>query len=71
MDLKPLPISQQKLEKRFGQSSVFAASTLLEHGGSLKSASAASLLKEAIHVISCGYEDKSEWGTEVNLKPFI
>lgn len=71
VDLKPLPISQQKLEKRFGQSSVFAASTLLEHGGSLKSASAASLLKEAIHVISCGYEDKSEWGTEVNLKPFI
>ncbi|KAL0284056.1 UNVERIFIED_CONTAM: Cellulose synthase A catalytic subunit [UDP-forming] [Sesamum angustifolium] len=23
------------------------------------------LLKEAIHVISCGYEDKTEWGTEL------
>ncbi|MBV7591608.1 hypothetical protein KVQ90_24425, partial [Escherichia coli] len=25
----------------------------------------ASLLKEAIHVISCGYEDKTEWGKEI------
>ncbi|KAG6751592.1 hypothetical protein POTOM_043789 [Populus tomentosa] len=57
--------SEQKLEKKFGQSSVFVASTLLEDGGSLKSASPASLLKEAIHVISCGYEDKTEWGKEV------
>jgi cellulose synthase A len=30
-----------------------------------KGASSASLLKEAIHVISCGYEDKTEWGKEV------
>jgi cellulose synthase A len=57
--------SEQKLEKKFGQSSVFVASTLLEDGGTLKSASPASLLKEAIHVISCGYEDKTEWGKEV------
>lgn len=54
-----------KLEKKFGQSPVFIASTLLEDGGALKSASPASLLKEAIHVISCGYEDKTEWGKEV------
>ncbi len=54
-----------KLEKKFGQSPVFVASTLLEDGGALKSASPASLLKEAIHVISCGYEDKTEWGKEV------
>jgi hypothetical protein len=26
------------------------------------------LLKEAIHVISCGYEDKSYWGKEVSSK---
>ncbi|KAK9109607.1 hypothetical protein Sjap_017667 [Stephania japonica] len=58
-------ISEQKLEKKFGQSPVFVASTLLENGGALKSASPASLLKEAIHVISCGYEDKTEWGKEV------
>ncbi|KDP36709.1 hypothetical protein JCGZ_08000 [Jatropha curcas] len=56
---------ENKLEKKFGQSPVFVASTLLEDGGSLKGASPASLLKEAIHVISCGYEDKTEWGKEV------
>jgi Cellulose synthase len=44
---------------------VFVASTLLENGGTLKSANPASLLKEAIHVISCGYEDKTDWGKEV------
>ncbi|KAL5226019.1 hypothetical protein ABZP36_012658 [Zizania latifolia] len=53
-------VNQQKLETKFGQSSVFVASTLLENGGTLKSPSPASLLKEAIHVISCGYEDKTD-----------
>ncbi|KAL8459237.1 hypothetical protein ACS0TY_036639 [Phlomoides rotata] len=56
---------QIKLEKIFGQSPVFVASTLLEEGGVPQGASSASLLKEAIHVISCGYEDKTEWGKEV------
>ncbi|XP_040998839.1 cellulose synthase A catalytic subunit 2 [UDP-forming]-like [Juglans microcarpa x Juglans regia] len=56
---------QVKFEKKFGQSSVFIASTLMEDGGVPKGASPASLLKEAIHVISCGYEDKTEWGKEV------
>ncbi|URE23688.1 Cellulose synthase [Musa troglodytarum] len=58
-------MSQQKLEKKFGQSPVFVASTLLENGGTLKDATPASLLKEAIHVISCGYEDKTDWGKEI------
>ncbi|XP_057806916.1 cellulose synthase A catalytic subunit 5 [UDP-forming]-like [Salvia miltiorrhiza] len=58
-------ISQEKLEKKFGQSPVFVASTLSEDGGVLKEVSSTSLLKEAIHVISCGYEDKTEWGKEV------
>ncbi|XP_047969549.1 cellulose synthase A catalytic subunit 5 [UDP-forming]-like isoform X2 [Salvia hispanica] len=58
-------ISQEKLEKKFGQSPVFVASTLLENGGMPNSISSTSLLKEAIHVISCGYEDKTEWGKEV------
>uniref|UniRef100_UPI001CB90B87 cellulose synthase A catalytic subunit 2 [UDP-forming]-like isoform X1 n=1 Tax=Erigeron canadensis TaxID=72917 RepID=UPI001CB90B87 len=62
---RSLPISQIKLEKKFGQSPVFIASTLIEDGGVLPGASSASLLKEAIHVISCGYEDKTEWGKEV------
>lgn len=64
-------VNQQKLEKKFGQSSVFVASTLLENGGTLKSASPASLLKEAIHVISCGYEDKTDWGKEVKFGAWL
>ncbi|XP_049388070.1 cellulose synthase A catalytic subunit 2 [UDP-forming]-like [Solanum stenotomum] len=56
---------QIKLEKKFGQSPVFVASTLLEDGGIPPGATSASLLKEAIHVISCGYEDKTEWGKEI------
>ncbi|XP_020212231.1 cellulose synthase A catalytic subunit 5 [UDP-forming] [Cajanus cajan] len=58
-------LAQLKLEKRFGQSPVFVASTLLENGGVPHDVSPASLLKEAIQVISCGYEEKSEWGKEV------
>lgn len=64
-DEKSLLMSQRSLEKRFGQSPVFIQSTLMENGGLPQSANPASLLKEAIHVISCGYEDKSEWGKEV------
>ncbi|XP_021737744.1 cellulose synthase A catalytic subunit 6 [UDP-forming]-like [Chenopodium quinoa] len=56
---------QVKFEKKFGQSPVFIASTLMEEGGMPHGVSEASLLKEAIHVISCGYEDKTEWGKEV------
>lgn len=58
-------MSQMSLEKRFGQSAVFVASTLMENGGVPQSATPETLLKEAIHVISCGYEDKTDWGTEV------
>ncbi|KAL6218214.1 hypothetical protein ACLB2K_011429 [Fragaria x ananassa] len=56
---------QIKFEKKFGQSPVFIASSLMEDGGVSMGTSSASLLKEAIHVISCGYEDKTEWGKEV------
>lgn len=63
---KSLLLSQRKLEKRFGQSPVFVASTLLENGGIAEGSSPPSLLKEAIHVIGCGYEDKTEWGKEVH-----
>ncbi|RWR85292.1 cellulose synthase A catalytic subunit 2 UDP-forming [Cinnamomum micranthum f. kanehirae] len=62
---KSLLMSQRKLEKRFGQSPVFVASTVRENGGIAEGASSASLLNESIHVISCGYEDKTEWGKEV------
>ncbi|VVB13296.1 unnamed protein product [Arabis nemorensis] len=64
-DEKALLMSQMSLEKRFGQSAVFVASTLMENGGVPPSATPENLLKEAIHVISCGYEDKSDWGMEI------
>ena len=66
-DEKSLLMSQMSLEKRFGQSAVFVASTLMENGGVPQSATPETLLKEAIHVISCGYEDKTDWGSEVCL----
>lgn len=59
-------ISQMSFEKTFGLSSVFIESTLMELGGVPDSANPSMLIKEAIHVISCGYEEKTEWGKEVN-----
>ncbi|WZZ30857.1 hypothetical protein YC2023_014258 [Brassica napus] len=41
---------------------ILVTSTLMEDGGVPPSSSPAVLLTEAIHVISCGYEDKTEWG---------
>ena len=61
-------MSQKSLEKRFGQSPPFIQSTLMENGGLPQSVNPASLLKEAIHVISCGYEDKSKCGKEVRVE---
>ena len=65
-------MSHMNFEKRFGQSAAFVTSTLMEEGGVPPSSSPAALLKEAIHVISCGYEDKTDWGLEVKApKPSI
>ncbi|KAG2242793.1 hypothetical protein Bca52824_095366 [Brassica carinata] len=64
-DEKALLMSQMSLEKRFGMSAVFVASTLMENGGVPPTETPENLLKEAIHVISCGYEDKSDWGMEI------
>lgn len=63
---KPSVMSQEKLEKRFGQSPMFVASTLREDGGPAIDGSPSAMLNEAIQVISCGYEDKTEWGKEVS-----
>lgn len=60
-------ISQMSFEKTFGLSTVFIESTLLENGGVPESTDPSMLIKEAIHVISCGYEEKTEWGKEVCL----
>ncbi|GFS34861.1 cellulose synthase family protein [Actinidia rufa] len=65
-DDKELLMSQMNFEKKFGQSAVFVTSTLMVEGGVPPSSSPAALLKEAIHVISCGYEDKTEWGLEIS-----
>ncbi|MFS8033031.1 putative cellulose synthase (UDP-forming) [Helianthus anomalus] len=64
-DDKELLKSQINFEKKFGQSAIFVTSTLMFDGRVPPSSSTASLLKEAIHVISCGYEDKTEWGLEL------
>lgn len=65
---RSLLISQMSFEKTFGLSTVFIESTLLENGGVADSANPSTLIKEAIHVISCGYEEKTAWGKEVNQK---
>eukprot|EP01018_Ginkgo_biloba_P000408 Gb_07428 [translate_table: standard] len=62
---RSLLMSQRSFEKSFGQSAVFIASTLMENGGVPESTNPSSLIKEAIHVISCGYEEKTEWGKEI------
>lgn len=59
-------ISQTSFEKTFGLSAVFIESTLMENGGVPDSVNPSTLIKEAIHVISCGYEEKTEWGKEVS-----
>jgi hypothetical protein len=64
-------ISQLSFEKTFGLSSVFIESTLMENGGVPESANSPTLIKEAIHVIGCGYEEKTEWGKEVKLPPLL
>ncbi|TYI20455.1 hypothetical protein ES332_A07G239100v1 [Gossypium tomentosum] len=58
-------MSQKNFEKRFGQSPVLITSTLMENGGLPEGTNTNSLIKEAIHVISCGYEEKTEWGKEI------
>ncbi|XP_071698466.1 cellulose synthase A catalytic subunit 3 [UDP-forming]-like isoform X2 [Rutidosis leptorrhynchoides] len=64
-DEKPLLMPRKTLEERFGMSYVFIKCTLMENGGVPQSTEPEILLKEAIHVISCGYEDKTDWGSEI------
>ncbi len=63
-----LTISSKNLEERFGPCFAFVESTFLKSGGVPQLANDNALLKEAIHVIRCGYEDKSGWGKEVNSR---
>lgn len=65
---RSLLISQMSFEKTFGMSSVFIESTLMENGGVPDSANPSTLIREAIHVIGCGYEEKTAWGKEVKIE---
>ncbi|KAL1329911.1 hypothetical protein HN51_047096 [Arachis hypogaea] len=58
-------ISMKNFEKQYGMSPVLIASVLMEDGGLPKVTNTQLLIKEAIHVISCGYEEKTEWGKEI------
>ncbi|XP_031398843.1 cellulose synthase A catalytic subunit 3 [UDP-forming]-like isoform X1 [Punica granatum] len=58
-------VSQMRLEEWFGQSYVFIDSTFPQEEGISPLISTESLLKEAIQVISCGYEDNTRWGHEI------
>ncbi|PIA33940.1 hypothetical protein AQUCO_03900062v1 [Aquilegia coerulea] len=62
---RSLLISQMSFEKTFGLSAVFIESTMMEYGGVADSGNPSTLIKEAIHVISCGYEEKTAWGKEI------
>ncbi|KAI8568063.1 hypothetical protein RHMOL_Rhmol02G0168400 [Rhododendron molle] len=62
---RSLLMSQMSFEKTFGMSSVFIESTLMEYGGVAESSNPSLLIKEAIQVINCGYEEKTAWGKEI------
>ncbi|PWA43369.1 cellulose synthase A catalytic subunit 1 [Artemisia annua] len=58
---RSLLMSQKSFTKRFGQCPLLRGAIVTE------TTNAAALLKEAINVISCNYEDETEWGEEVNI----
>ncbi|CAN6694826.1 unnamed protein product [Malus baccata var. baccata] len=64
-DGKVLLMSQMNFEKNFRQSTIFATSTWMEQGGVPSFSSPTVMLKEATHVISCGYEDTIKWSLEL------
>lgn len=58
------PVPREKFEKRYGQSDAFLASTLQDNGEGCRFDMLKSL-DDCIHVLSCGYENKTQWGKEV------
>nr|KYP37076.1 Cellulose synthase A catalytic subunit 7 [UDP-forming] [Cajanus cajan] len=64
---KELLKSQMNDENKFGNSTLFMNSSVTEEGGVDPSSSQEALLKEAIHVMSSKYEDRTLWGYEVGL----
>ncbi|XP_058752868.1 cellulose synthase A catalytic subunit 9 [UDP-forming]-like [Vicia villosa] len=64
---KQLLQSDMNTEDKFGKSTLFMNSSLSEEGGVDPSSTQEALLKEAIHVMSCSYEDRTLWGYEVGM----
>ncbi|KAK7354366.1 hypothetical protein VNO80_19826 [Phaseolus coccineus] len=64
---KELLKSQTDDENKFGKSTLFMNSSLTEQGGVDPTSSQEVLLKEAIHVMSSKYEDRTLWGYEEGL----
>lgn len=58
-------VSQMRLEEWYGRSYIFIDSTFPQEESISQLISTESLLREAIQVISCGYEDSTRWGHEV------
>jgi cellulose synthase A len=65
---KQLLQSDMNTENKFGKSTLFMNSSLTEEGGVDPSSTQEALLKEAVHVMSCSYEDRTLWGYEVYNK---
>lgn len=63
---QPLQLDKDT-ENKFGKSTLFMNSSLTEEGGVDPSSTQEVLLKEAIHVMSCSYEDRTLWGYEVGM----
>ncbi|KAB2600119.1 cellulose synthase A catalytic subunit 7 [Pyrus ussuriensis x Pyrus communis] len=64
-DGKVLLMSQMNFENNFKQSTIFVTSKWMEQGSVPPFSSPVVMLKDAFHVISCGYEDTNEWGLEL------
>jgi len=64
-------MSQKNFQKHIGQLLVFISSTLMEDGGLPEDTNSTTLMKEAIHSISCGYEEKFGRGREVSANSFV
>nr|GMD88777.1 probable cellulose synthase A catalytic subunit 3 [UDP-forming] [Ipomoea batatas] len=62
---KTVSILKNKLEKNLGSLLFLCIYIARKMAGHFGSASSASLLREAIHVISCGYEEKNRLGKRV------
>ena len=62
---REFPSSFQSMEICFGQSPLLIASNFVDDDIFSSDATVEEILRAAIHVISCDYEEKTAWGREV------